>query len=278
MADAIDQSWGEADPARAAAAGIKLIAGYLSHDPSKNWTAARIRAYHAHGIGVLLNWESMPGRPLEGAAAGIADATEAVRQARQLIADVGYHPAGKVGIVFSCDRDVNATQWPAIDAYYDATWRIVTAAGFRNGAYGEASLIEHLHAAGLTDVEWQTLAWSGGYISPEADLYQQSINNTLAGASVDLDQIRHGATVGAWWPQGSPEGTASAGPSIPVQEDDMTPAQEKMLAYVYTQTRAGVGQGQSTPAGTQKATLATAQAVYNQQQAILAQLRKLAAK
>lgn len=228
VTDALDQSWGRVDPAAAKAAGIKVIVGYLSYDPSKNWTAAQIRAYHAHGIGVLLNWESLPGRPLEGAAAGQADAAEAVAQARALVAQVGA-PSGRIAIVFSCDRDVSATQWPAIDAYYRATKQVVNAAGFANGVYGEVSLIDHLHDAGLTEVEWQTLAWSYGNISDQADLYQQSINNTLAGTSVDFDQIRHAATLGAWWPPGSAESSLGGGvplqpPSVPVPGDDMSAA------------------------------------------------------
>lgn len=207
-ADALDQSWGRISPAAAKASGIKLISGYLSHDPSKNWTATEIRAYHAAGIAVVLNWESEPGRPLLGRQAGIEDATAFIDQAEQLIAEVGYTANSIVGALFSCDRDTTPGQYPAIDDYYLATKQIVTAHQFANGAYGEFDLIEHLHAAGLTTVEWQTLAWSRGLISPEADLYQSSINNTIGGTSVDLDQIRHADTVGAWWPPGHPNDTA----------------------------------------------------------------------
>src|SRR5438067_4602432 len=61
-------------------------------------------------------------------------------------------------------------------------------------SYGEAALVSHLHAAGLTDFEWQTLAWSGGVVSPQADLYQYAINKTLGGASVDFDRIDRKST------------------------------------------------------------------------------------
>lgn len=199
MPDAVDQSWGRVDPKKAVATGVKLVCGYLSHDPSKNWTAQWVRAYHAVGIGVLLNWESDPGRPLLGAAAGHPDGADAVNQAQQLIRAVGYAPKNKVGIVFSCDRDTTPAQYPQIDAYYRATKELTGMAGFLNGAYGEADLVDHLHASGLTSVEWQTLAWSNGRISPEADLYQSSINNTVANTSVDIDKIMHPATLGAWW-------------------------------------------------------------------------------
>lgn len=212
MLDAIDQSWGRIDPARAAAAGVKLICGYLSHDPSKNWTADWIKRYHAAGIGVLLNWESDPGRPLLGGPAGAADGAAAVAQAEALIRAVGYSPGSPIGIMFSCDRDTTPAQYPAVDAYYRATGAATHPAGILNGAYGEADLIDHTHAAGLTQVEWQTLAWSNGRVSAEADLYQYRNGQTLANTSVDFDEIRHPASMGAWWPPGSAqESAASAG-------------------------------------------------------------------
>lgn len=198
----IDQSWGYADPAAAARAGVQVVSMYLSNDPSKNATAAKIKAYHAHGIGVLLNWENDAGAPLQGAGKGHADSTAAVALLRALIAAVGYRPGSKLAVPFSCDRDVNPGQYGPIDAYYGATRSIVHAAGLLNGCYGEFDLVEHLHAKGLTDMEWQTLAWSGGRISPQADFYQSSINNTLGGASVDFDQVRNAEQVGAWWPPG----------------------------------------------------------------------------
>jgi hypothetical protein len=196
-----DQSWGFADPARAAELGFKVVAGYLSPEPSKNLTVDDIHAYHRHGIAVILNWESAPGRPLLGKLAGEIDAHQAVHQADALIADVGYRPTTKLTIYFSCDRDVSISQFGAVDAYYAATKRIL-GDGYGNGCYGEFDLVQHLHAKGLTVSEWQTIAWSYGKVSPEADYYQSSINDTLAGASVDFDEVRHALTLGAWWPRG----------------------------------------------------------------------------
>jgi hypothetical protein len=216
--DAWDQSWGYVDPATAAKAGYKAVSMYLSNDPSKNATSAHINAYHKHGIGVLLNWESQAGAPVKGASQGTADATEAVDQARKLKA-----PAGTV-IYFSCDQDVSEAQISGpVAAYYKAAGKVVHAAGYGLGCYGEADLVHYLAAHKITDAEWQTLAWSGGRLDPAADFYQSSINNTLGGASVDFDQIIHPRQLGAWWPEGSPY----------VQEDDMTKEQftEWMTAW-----------------------------------------------
>lgn len=225
--DAIDQSWGYADPKAAYADGIRVVSMYLSHDVSKNVTAAKVKAYHAAGIGVLLNWEAQSGAPLNGASQGQADASEAVRQAQALVAAVGYKPGAKLSIIFSCDRDTTSANYPAIDAYYNATRKVTHAAGYLNGVYGEYDLIIHLHSKGLTDVEWQTYAWSGGRLSPEADFYQYLNGQHMARASVDFDKVEHAAQLGAWWPPGHPVNKPT-----PAPEEDMTPQQAADLAEI----------------------------------------------
>jgi hypothetical protein len=224
--DGLDQSWGYADPKQAAAAGIKVVSMYLSHDPSKNVTAAKVKAYHRAGIGVLLNWESDAGRPLLGGSAGRADATEAARQAKQLISEVGYPPGDVLCIYFSCDRDVTAAQiaGPVAD-YFKAAGPIVRKVGgwtfkwgvfprrrFRLGVYGEADVVRHLAAHKITDAEWQTYAWSGGRLDPAADFYQYLNGQRLAGASVDFNHIVHADQLGAWWPPGHEPDTAKPNP------------------------------------------------------------------
>lgn len=210
----IDQSWGYADPRSAKAAGVEVVSMYLSHDPSKNASGPKIRAYHAQGIAVLLNWESDSGRALLGAVAGDEDALAAVNLVHDLYVAVGYRPKSKLAIPFSCDRDVNPSQYPIIDAYYSNTKRVL-GAEFVNGVYGEADLIDHLAANGLTGMQWQTLAWSNGRTSPQADFYQSSINNTLGGASVDFDEVMHAEQCGAWWPPGHRYDTTTLKPTIP---------------------------------------------------------------
>lgn len=228
IVDGIDQSWGYADPKKAAAAGIKVVSMYLSKDPTKNVTAAKVKAYHAAGIGVILNWEQIAGAPLNGANQGLADAGLAVSQARALIAAVGYAPKNRTTVYFSCDRDVNSGQYPSIDAYYRSAGNVVHAAGFGLGAYGERDLVQHLSDEKITDAEWQTLAWSNG-LSPDADFYQSAINKTLGGASVDYDRIIHADQLGAWWPPGHALDSSSEHPL----EDDMTDAQmQQILAAI----------------------------------------------
>ena len=215
--DGLDQSWGTADPTAAKKAGIKVVSMYLSWDPSKNITAAKVKAYHNVGIASLINWESQAGAPLLGSAQGRKDATEAVRQLKQLIHDVGYAPHDRVVIYFSCDRDVSSSQLSTIGSYYKAAGAICHAAGFGVGAYGEADLMDYLAKNKITDAEWQTYAWSGGRTSAAADFMQYSNGQKLGGASVDFDRIIHAADLGAWWPRGM-----SPKPANPPKEADVT--------------------------------------------------------
>jgi hypothetical protein len=226
--DALDQSFGYADPDACAEAGIRLVSMYLSHDPSKNSTPTKVRAYHAAGIAVQHNWESYTGRPFLGYDAGIEDGRDARIQLNAIIAEVGYRPLTRLAIPFSVDRDANHIDYPVIDAYFRGV-RAALGGEYLVGVYGEADVIEHLHAAGLTAMEWQTIAWSQGRLSPETDLYQYAIDQSFAGASVDFNRIIHADQLGAWWPPGadSPLGGGTEiqppapGPAQAFKETDM---------------------------------------------------------
>lgn len=228
----IDQSWGFANPAAAKAAGVTVVSMYLSHDASKNMTAADVKAYHAAGIGMLFNWEHNAGAPLNGAAQGTADAQAAVAQARSILAAAKTKPRNRLVIYFSCDRDVTGTQiaGPVVD-YYRAAAAVCHAAGFGVGVYGEADLVKYLSAHRVTDAEWQTYAWSGGRLDPATDFYQYLNGQKLGGADVDFDRVIHPADLGALWPPGSRYDTAAA---VNVVEDDpladLTKAQLDQIA------------------------------------------------
>lgn len=241
MADALDQSWGRIDPQRAAAAGVKLVMGYLSNDSSKNWNPQLVKAYLAAGVGCGFNWEDTPGNPFRGASQGQTDAIEACRQLKQIISGVGTTPPTQLSIIFSVDSDVdmsNSAVVAEIVSYFAAARAICHQNGFLIGVYGKADLIEFLHGHGLTDVEWQTLAWSRGRLSPEADLYQGSINNTLANTSVDLDTIEHSQSIGAWWPDG--EAPSGSGVPIPPDQPPTTPVRDGMYEVLRNTTTGAV--------------------------------------
>jgi hypothetical protein len=194
--DGLDYSYGRPSPATLKAAGIKLVGRYLSHDSTKNLTGPEASALHAAGIGILLNWESVQGRPLGGAATGQPDGHDAAELAESIGAPHG------LTIYYSCDTDTTPGQWPMIADYYAAAGK-ATAGRYAVGVYGEADLIDYLHRHGVVTSEWQTYAWSNGRLSANADLFQYLNNQTVDGAAVDFDRIIHPDQLGAWWPSGS---------------------------------------------------------------------------
>jgi hypothetical protein len=200
----IDQSWGYANPQAAKNAGVEVVMMYLSPDASKNATPAKVKTYLDVGIGVILGWESLASRALQGTAAGKADAQEASRQAQTLVEALGtkYKPAGKIVIYFAVDFDTNPSQYAQLDAYLSAAGEVLHPRGYEVGVYAEADYIEHTAQRKITDAEWQTYAWSGGQVAAAADFLQYLNGQTLGGASVDFDRIIHEHTLGAWWPPG----------------------------------------------------------------------------
>lgn len=218
MTNAIDQSWGYLNPSIARQRGIKVVAMYLSLDPSKNATAAHVSAYHAQGIGWLPNWEGDAGAPLLGSGQAKKDAANAVKQFDAIKHGLGYGPKNTVAVEFSCDRQIVGSIPAKVLDYYHATRAVMYAASMGNGAYGEYDLIEQLSKLGLLDSAWQTLAWSGGKISTYADFYQSQINVTLGGSSVDLDRILDAAKLGVWWPPGHPLDTPAEGDGMELND------------------------------------------------------------
>jgi len=68
------------------------------------------------------------------------------------------------------------------------------------------------------------------------------------------------------------ETTSGSGTPITPEEDDMTPVQAQMLAYVYNEIRSAVAVGQRDFASTVKASLGTAQSNFNQIKVTQAQI------
>ena len=164
----IDCAWQKPDPAATFAAGFRFVIGYCSRDLSKNLNAAQLAAYRAAGLAVGLVFEDGAGRALEGAAAGAADVALAEQQANA----AGY-PVDAV-LFFAVDQAVtDPGQLAAVRAYavaFDAATRRPV------GVYGSATVVGSLTTPGVRPVRyaWQTAAWSGGVLSPLADVYQRA--------------------------------------------------------------------------------------------------------
>jgi hypothetical protein len=177
----VDYSWARPSPSGLAAAGYTFASRYVSFDTTgKNLTASEASALRAAGIDIVVNWETNADDALGGSSAGVRDATEAARQAA-----AAGQPSSRP-IYFSIDFDAQASQQPAINAYFDGVASVIGAA--RVGAYGGYNPIKRLFDAGKIRWGWQTFAWSGGLWDARAQLRQVQNNVTIAGGACDIDQ------------------------------------------------------------------------------------------
>jgi hypothetical protein len=189
----IDEAWVRKAPAAIKKDGYSFVLGYLSTDASKNMTAARAKALHAAGLSVGVIWETTATRATAGYAAGRADRISAEKQANAL----GYPTSA--ALFWACDQQAK----PSLVLPYARGWY---QAGPRNrptGPYGDKAVIEAVHAANLSSFEWQTEAWSGTAVSPQADLYQRvHTTRPSLGGGYDEDVLLH--PVPLWGPALAP--------------------------------------------------------------------------
>ncbi|MEV4253116.1 DUF1906 domain-containing protein [Spirillospora sp. NPDC049652] len=207
----VDYAWGRPGPSALKRAGAKFVCRYLSHDTSgKNLTRAEADQLSRAGIWLVVVWESTASRALAGRAAGIADATEAAKQARAC-----GMPADRP-IFFAVDFDASSGQQAAINAYLDGAASVIGRA--RVGLYGGYGPVKRAFDAKKIRWGWQTYAWSGGRWDKRAQLQQYSNDHVVNGVGVDYDR----ATVndyGQWRVGVSPTPPAPTPP--PTEEDEM---------------------------------------------------------
>lgn len=170
----IDAAWG-APSAREARAlyGAHFMAGYLSHDPSKDWTRGRVAEYHGAHMGVVMVWETSAGRTGEGCTAGRTDAFYAARES----AELGNTTRP---IDFAIDFDASGE---SVARYFRCAQQIL---GGRVNAYGGYYPLKYLCAHGLVGHEnWQTYAWSRSQWLPASCAPLEQYQN---GNRVDWDR------------------------------------------------------------------------------------------
>lgn len=178
----VDAAWGAPDVARMRANGWRFLAGYISHDPAKDWTLARVRAFHAAGLGTVAVFESTANRAGQGCSAGRTDAYTAAWKAAGLGNTTRPIP-------FAVDFDARG---PDVAGYFRCAKQIL---GGRVMAYGSYYVVTWLHAHGLVgNKNWCTYAWSNGRF-PSASIcpLQQYLNDS----SVDYDRAI-AADYGQW--------------------------------------------------------------------------------
>lgn len=176
----IDYSAAPPNPALLSVNGVRFACRYVSTPGNpKNVTAAEVFGLRAHGIAVVLVFETTADRALEGYWAGKHDATAAATQA----AGVGLAGAP---IYFAVDFDALASQQTKINAYLDG------AASFigrnRVGVYGGYWVVKRCLDEGKARYAWQTYAWSGGRWEPRAHIRQYRNGVKTFGIDCDFDE------------------------------------------------------------------------------------------
>jgi hypothetical protein len=164
---------------------------YLPAPGGKGITKAEAEAIRAAGLGLVVVYESYAGRAKEGLAAGAADGKTALAWARS----IGFPETRP--IYFAVDFSPTTVELVYVDAYLKGVASVIGLA--RVGVYGSYAVVEHCQAIGTARWFWQTYAWSGGKVSAHTHFLQYLNGQTVAGASVDLNESRQ-FDFGAWDP------------------------------------------------------------------------------
>jgi len=177
-------------PAALKAAGCSVVSRYVTRlDWPKSLQRAEADDLRAAGIPIMCNFETTADRMKGGAAAGQADATEALQHMAVLGA-----PAG-VTVWFSADWDVQPSEVPAVLAYLQAAAGVLGSKS-RTGLYGGLRAVSAAADAGYPI--WQTIAWSGGRWDSRALMRQIGTEQNVGGVQVDVNEVINLAALGAW--------------------------------------------------------------------------------
>ena len=182
VSQVIDYSFARPGGAAIRAAGFVGAVRYCLYpgDGGKGLTLAELADLRANGLAVALVFESTAQRPLAGRAAGVFDATIALRNLNTL----GF-PSDRP-CYFAVDFDAQNVHWAAIDEYFRGCASVLGVN--RVGAYGGYRTVLHLSDWRLAKWCWQTRAWSWTAKLPERHLYQCLNGQTLNGGAVDYNE------------------------------------------------------------------------------------------
>ena len=172
------------------AAGVSYVGRYLGYK-SRGWTKGltpeEVSIIHAHGLGIGLIWEGDPVNvDYFSVHQGYLDAQGAME-------DLVWLGAPTTTPTFATvDYDAIAGDMGVIRAYYAAFASGLK--GRKDGIYGGTMVMDNVSAHAY----WQACGWSSGVISVRANIYQATINQTVAGVQVDLDDVY--SDPGFWMP------------------------------------------------------------------------------
>jgi hypothetical protein len=180
----LDYAGGHPGGAAITAAGYAFVCRYLSPGgpslPGKLLTQPEYADLMAHGVAVVVNWETTADRMKAGRAAGVADA-----QMADVVARGVGHPADRP-IYFSADFDATPDDQVAIDAYLRGAATVIGLG--RVGVYGSYYVCQRCLDNGTAAWVWQTGAWSGGRREPRAHIYQRIGTVTVGDVACDVNE------------------------------------------------------------------------------------------
>lgn len=191
MAEGVDYSWARPGGATLKAAGKSFAWRYLYADGQggKGLDRSEYDDLVAHGLEVVVGYESWAARALDGKQAGIDDA----RAAQAQLVALGLPT--NMPIYFAVDFDVpdyaprlsdgianSRAKLGPVANYFDGVRSVL---GDRTGGYGGFWVIKRLFDAGLIKWGFQTYAWSGGQWDGRAHL-RQYLNGQNINGAVDL--------------------------------------------------------------------------------------------
>ncbi len=162
---------------------------------SKNITNAEVDYCRTHNWSLVLVYED------DGGVNGGGPAQGFVRGARD--GQVGNEQADSIGfpdnrpIYWAVDTDQLSSD--TVISYFQG---VASVSKRPMGGYGQPQLMDQLWAHGLIKWMWATAAWSGGYRSPNADLFQKAWYDYSGGGAYDENDIKM-ADFGQWNPGGT---------------------------------------------------------------------------
>lgn len=204
----LDYSFARPDVGRMVREGFGGVVRYISPNAPKNLSISERDALRAAGLAIGLVWEWYAERPLDGRAAGHADAQAALNQANAL----GF-PNDRP-IYFAVDWDAREDQQGIINEYFAGVLEVLPKS--RVGIYAGYHVVKRTLNAGLVEFAWQTYAWSGGQWDDRAQL-RQVLNGQWNG-SVDFNE----STKDDWgqWRADVPVNQTPSTPAAPVGTGD----------------------------------------------------------
>lgn len=173
----VDASTNRPTPAAVKAAGHAGIIGYVSHYPVKNITKPECDTFIAGGLSVTPVWEDGSGNAIMGAAKGIADATEAIRQAKALGCAKG------TPLIATCDLSPSSTTEAKVAPYAKSFAATVKADGtFIDTGYGPDFFTKYF------TLRWRPETWGSDDVN-----MVQLVNPPIPGAipGCDVNRVDH---------------------------------------------------------------------------------------